>query len=199
MPEMLPFEQRNNTIDPDGENRPDPVKLAGRVCCSGWFGVLLLPASREDAVTRGPLVHARLRGANLRNAHLTGSVFPSGDLREADLRSAGLAEIDWEEADLRGADISGASFHMGSSRSGLVFSPYASEGSKTGFYTDDLEDLSFKRPEEVRKANLRGADMRGVKEAGEDFYLVDLRAAKLDAALREQARETGAILQEPAE
>ncbi|HEX3599360.1 MAG TPA: pentapeptide repeat-containing protein [Lacipirellulaceae bacterium] len=145
------------------------------------------------------LLHARFQGANLRNAHLTGSVFPSADLRGADLRGAGLAEIDWEEADLRNADLSGASFHMGSSRSGLVSSPYACEGSKTGFYTDDLEDLTFKRPEEVRKANLRGADLRGMKAAGVDFYLVDLRDAKLDVALREQARDSGAILNDHVE
>jgi uncharacterized protein YjbI with pentapeptide repeats len=140
------------------------------------------------------LVHAQFRGVNLRFSHLTGSAFPSADLRDADLRSAGLAEIDWEEADLRGANFTGATFHMGSSRSGLVNSPYACEGSKMGFYTDDLEDLTFKRPEEVRKANLRGADLRNVKAAGVDFYLVDLREAKLDPGLRDQAAQTGAIL-----
>jgi uncharacterized protein YjbI with pentapeptide repeats len=140
------------------------------------------------------LVHAQFRGADLRSSHLTGSAFPSADLRDADLRSAGLAEVDWEEADLRGANLTGATFHMGSSRSGLVNSPYACEGSKTGFYTDDLEDLTFKRPEEVRKANLRGADLRNVKAEGVDFYLVDLREAKLDRKLRDQAAQTGAIV-----
>jgi uncharacterized protein YjbI with pentapeptide repeats len=84
---------------------------------------------------------------------------------------------------------------MGSSRSGLVGSPYACEGSKTGFYTDDFDDLSFKRPEEVRKANLCGADLRGVQAEGVDFYLVDLRGVKLDPDLLEQARSTGAILE----
>jgi uncharacterized protein YjbI with pentapeptide repeats len=140
------------------------------------------------------LLHARLHGADLRSSHLTGSSLPAADLRAADLRGAGLAEIDWEEADLRGANLSKASFHMGSSRSGLVNSPYACEGSKTGFYTDDLDDLSFKRPEEIRKANLRGADLRGVAAEGVDFYLVDLRDAKLDPSLREHAMASGAIL-----
>jgi uncharacterized protein YjbI with pentapeptide repeats len=140
------------------------------------------------------LLHARLCGADLHSSHLTGSALPAADLRAVDLRRAGLAEIDWEEADLRGANLSGATFHMGSSRSGLVNSPYACEGSKTGFYTDDLDDLSFKRPEEIRKANLRGADLRGVRAEGVDFYLVDLRDAKLDAPLREQAMASGAIL-----
>jgi uncharacterized protein YjbI with pentapeptide repeats len=56
--------------------------------------------------------------------------------------------------------------------------------------------LNFKRPEEVRKANLRGADLRGITADGVDFYLVDLRDAKLDPALRVQALQTGAILED---
>jgi uncharacterized protein YjbI with pentapeptide repeats len=117
-------------------------------------------------------------------------------LYRATLTGAGLGGIDWPNANLREANLSGATFHMGSSRSGLVGSPYACEGSKTGFYTDDYEDLSFKRPEEVRKANLCGADMRNVRAEGVDFYLVDLRGAKMDRALFEQARNTGAILED---
>jgi uncharacterized protein YjbI with pentapeptide repeats len=112
------------------------------------------------------------------------------------LAFAGLAEINWENADLRGADLIGSTFHMGSSRSGLVGSPIACEGSRTGFYTDDLDDMTFKRPEEVRKANLSGADLRGVKGSSVDFYLVDLRGAKLDPELMAQARSTGAIFED---
>ncbi|HEV2294223.1 MAG TPA: pentapeptide repeat-containing protein [Tepidisphaeraceae bacterium] len=66
---------------------------------------------------------------------------------------------------------------MGSSRSGLVGSPIACEGSRTGFYTDDYNDQDFKSPEEIRKANLCGADLRGAKVDKVDFYLVDLRGA----------------------
>ena len=44
---------------------------------------------------------------------------------------------------------------MGSSRSGLVESPIASLGTRTGFYTDDFNEQDFKSPEEIRKANLR--------------------------------------------
>jgi uncharacterized protein YjbI with pentapeptide repeats len=142
------------------------------------------------------LSDANLCEASLTEAHLTGSVLPKADLRRADLRETGLAEIDWEGADLRGANLQGATFHMGSSRSGLVGSPIACEGSRTGFYTDDIEDLSFKRPEEVRKANLRGADLRGANVKNVDFYLVDLREAQLDRAQRDQARQTGAIVED---
>lgn len=151
---------------------------------------ILTEAQLEDV--RWPA--ARLHGARMNRAHLTGSRMPCGDLRGVNLTSAGLAEIEWEGADLRGAILTDATFHMGSSRSGLVGSPIACEGSKTGFYTDDYEDKYFKRPEEIRKANLCGADLRGAKIDGLDFYLVDLRGAKLDSLQLEHVRRCGAIL-----
>ncbi len=147
-------------------------------------------ANFEDVVWHDAAVHH----ARLCRAHLTGSRFSNADLRATDLSGAGLGEIDWENANLRGANLSGATFHMGSSRSGMVNSPIASEGSRTGFYTDDLEELYFKSPEEVRKANLRGADLRDANIEHVDFYLVDLRDAKLDPDQRRQAGRTGAIL-----
>jgi uncharacterized protein YjbI with pentapeptide repeats len=107
-----------------------------------------------------------------------------------------LAEINWQGADLRGANLSGATFHMGSSRRGLVGSPIACEGSKTGFYTDDFEDRHFKRPETIRKANLHRADLRGANLAKLDLYLVDLREAKLDRSQIDHARKCGAILED---
>ena len=67
---------------------------------------------------------------------------------------------------------------MGSSRSGLVGSPLACEGSRTGFYTDEYHEQEFKSPEEIRKANLCGADLRGAMIDDVDFYLVDLRSAR---------------------
>ena len=78
--------------------------------------------------------------------------------------------INWERADLRGADLRGASFHLGSSRSGLVGSPIACEGSRTGFYTDDFNEQDFKAPEEIRKANLCGADLRGACLDGVELH-----------------------------
>ena len=88
----------------------------------------------------------------------------------------------------------GATFHMGSSRSGLVDSPYPGHGSRTGFYTDEFEERWHKTPETIRKANLRGADLRGAKIEGVDFYLVDLRDAKYDAEQAQQLRRCDAIL-----
>ena len=58
----------------------------------------------------------------------------------------------------------------------------------TGFYTDDYEDRCFKRPEEIRKAGLRGADLRGAITGSLDGYLVDLRDAILDQRQRLQAQ-----------
>lgn len=89
----------------------------------------------------------------------------------------------------------GATFHMGSSRCGLVESFIPMEGSRTGFYTDEYLEQDFKAPEEIRKANLRGADLRGAHIEGVDFYLVDLRDAKYDSNQAKHLRQTGAILE----
>jgi uncharacterized protein YjbI with pentapeptide repeats len=118
----------------------------------------------------------------------------NANLQEVNLRGAGLGEIDWENCCLRYANLCGATFHMGSSRSGLLFTPIASEGTRTGFYTDDFEDQSFKAPEEIRKANLSGCDLRGAKIDKVDFYLVDLRGAQYTARQEQHFRRCGAIL-----
>ena len=134
--------------------------------------------------------------ANMTGAYLTGSKMPRANFRNAILKDAGLADIEWERADLRGADLRGCTFHMGSTRCGLVGSPFPLEGSRTGFYTDDYHDQTFKRPEEIRKADLRGADLRGANLDGVDFYLVDLREARIDAKYKEHLQACGAILQD---
>jgi uncharacterized protein YjbI with pentapeptide repeats len=140
---------------------------------------------------------ANFSDADLTNALFTDTALPHANFSGADLRGAGLANIDWEEANLNGADLRGASFHLGSSRSGLVGSPIAREGSMTGFYTDDYSEQEFKSPEEIRKANLRGADLRGANIEGVDFYLVDLREALYDPEQADQFRASGAILHYP--
>jgi uncharacterized protein YjbI with pentapeptide repeats len=134
--------------------------------------------------------------ANLNRALLTGSFMPKANFHGARLRGAGLADIDWEQADLRDADLREATFFLGSTRSGLVDSPIACEGSRTGFYTDDFEAQQFKAPEEIRKANLRGADLRGARIAGTDFYLVDLRDARYTPMQADYFRGCGAILED---
>jgi len=143
------------------------------------------------------LPDADFERAILREAWLTGSSMPRANLRGAILSQAGLAGIEWEGADLREADLSGATFHMGSTRNGLVGSPIACEGSRTGFYTDDSAEQHFKAPEEIRKANLCGADLRGALIDHVDFYLVDLRGAIYDADQRIHFERCRAILHEP--
>jgi uncharacterized protein YjbI with pentapeptide repeats len=173
------------------------VVLAGAKLCEAIF---------EDAKLHG----ARLKGCDLEDMNLPGVDFSKADLSEANLTGASmrganfnganlhgayLAEIDWEGADLRDADLRCASFHMGSSRSGLVGSPIACEGSRTGFYTDDFNEQDFKSPEEIRKANLCRADLRGAKINDVDFYLVDLRHALIDPEQEAHLRRCGAILE----
>ncbi|MCU0863375.1 MAG: pentapeptide repeat-containing protein [Planctomycetes bacterium] len=129
-----------------------------------------------------------------RDADLTGARWPRAKLQRASFRGARLADVDWSGADLRGADLSGATFHLGNSRSGLVGSELASEGTRTGFYTDESLERHFQQPELVRKANLGGCDLRGANLVDTDLYLVDLRGAKLDPRQREHARRCRAIL-----
>ncbi|CAK9037475.1 Uncharacterized protein in mobD 3'region [Durusdinium trenchii] len=160
-------------------------------------GVNFFRANLQHAQLEEVSIEAgRFYQANLSHAHLTGAQMPAADFCQARLVDAHLAEVNWEGVDLRRADLRGASFHMGSSRSGLVGSPTALEGNMTGFYTDDRSELYFRRPEQIRKANLRGARLRGAQTDGVDFYLVDLRDAELDPATEAQARQTGAILED---
>lgn len=161
-----------------------------------WTGAVLDGAWLAGCNLEGvaaPGLHAA--GAHLSGALLTGSFLPGACFADAVLTSTGLADISWERADLRGADLSRASFHQGSSRSGLVFSPFASEGTRTGFYTDEFNEQDFRAPEDIRKANLRGADLRGAHVAETDFYLVDLREAHYYPDQERHFRRCGAILE----
>jgi uncharacterized protein YjbI with pentapeptide repeats len=140
------------------------------------------------------LPEADFTAADLSHSLLTATRIPGGKFAGAVLRQTGLAEINWEGADLRGADFTHASFHLGSTRSGLVGSTVPCEGSRTGFYTDDFTEQEFKSPEEIRKASLRGADLRNAKVEKADFYLVDLREAIYTPDQAAYFKRCGAIL-----
>lgn len=158
-------------------------------------GALLRNANLVRCTLEGvEIPGAQLEGARLQGADLTGSVMTGSDFRRANLFGTLLADIDWERADLRDANLQKATFHLGTSRSGLVFGE-PSEGTRIGFYTDDYRDQSYRSPEEIRVANLRGADLRGSRLVGTDFYLVDLREAKYTADQEAYLRRSGAILE----
>ena len=108
-----------------------------------------------------------------------------------------MAFVDLEGADLQQARLDRVEFHLGSSRSGLVSSPIACEGSRTGFYTDDDQHLDSKPIEEIRKANFRGADLRGAVVVETDWYLVDLRDAIYDSDQEGHFRRCRALLEDP--
>ena len=168
-------------------------------------GLDLRPAILSGArFSNANLASANLEGVRLPGGHfeearlfgalLTGSVMPGASFRSASLFGAKLADVEWENADLRGADLRRASFHMGSSRSGLL-SGEPSEGTRSGFYTDEFYDQAYRTPEEIRSADLRGADLRGARYEGVDFYLVDLREAIFTPDQEHWFRRCGAILE----
>lgn len=169
----------------------DLVKMSGAV----WKGARFFGAALHQCRMAGvDLTGADFEEAHLVEAELTGSLAPGVNFRRAVLQGARLADIDWPGADLRSANMNGVSFHMGSTRSGLLFTPMASEGTRTGFYDDDYVQHRQQIPERIRTANLRGADLRGASLYKSDFYLVDLREAKLDSDQIHHVRRCGAIL-----
>ncbi|MGN6367553.1 MAG: pentapeptide repeat-containing protein [Phycisphaerae bacterium] len=172
---------------------------------TSWLNVTMRAAAFEGAVFRRATIRycdlegMEMRGMDFVGVNFTGSYLTSSDLSGSDLggavlRYTGLAEVNWENVDLRGADFTKASFHLGSSRSGLVGSVIASEGTRTGFYTDDYCEQEYKAPEEIRKANLCGCDLREAFVTGTDFYLVDLRGARFSPEQRVHFANCGAIL-----
>ncbi len=140
------------------------------------------------------LLAADFHHAALSGTLLTSTRMPHANFSHASLFGGRLADINWEGADLTFADLRECTFHFGSSRCGLVGSPIASEGSRTGFYGDEFDQQTFRRPEEIRKANLCRADLTGARLENTDFYLVDLRGAKYTADQFEHFRRCGAIL-----
>ncbi len=142
---------------------------------------------------------ARVVGASFLQCDFYGSDFTSSVMRGVSLAGSnlcacGLADVDWQGVDLRDADLRGCAFHLGSSRSGLVGSPYPGHGSKTGFYTNEFDDIWHRPPEEIRRANLVGADLRGADVRQADFYLVDLREAVYSLDQEQHFRRCDAIL-----
>jgi len=135
-----------------------------------------------------------LARADLTSALLTATVFERADLSGACLWYAGLADVRWRGVNLSGADLSHASFQLGSTRSGLVLGAPAGWGTLTGFYTDETTEPSFQAPEEIRKADLCEADLRGAKILDTDFYLVDLRGARYTPEQERHLRACNAIL-----
>lgn len=151
----------------------------------------LTAANLEDVV----LDAVEFAKCTFSNALLTGAAITNSVFINAKFSGAYLAEVNLSGSDLRNADFQGATFHMGSSRSGLVSSDIASEGTRTGFYSTDYDEHSYRNPEEIRVANLCDCDLRGARVKGVDFWRVDLRGATYDAEQREQFVATGAILE----
>jgi uncharacterized protein YjbI with pentapeptide repeats len=125
----------------------EKATLVGVKLCEGDFAGACFHGARLDGcdLEGMELPGADFRKASLQDALLTGSSMPEACFDGACFHGAGLAEIDWEGASLRGADLRGVSFHLGSSRSGRVGSPIASEGSRR-FLHRRLQRPGFQGP-----------------------------------------------------
>jgi len=186
-----------NEADFSGANFTGTKFLRLDLSEANWTGASFAGAELIDCNLEGlEMEAADFEKADLTGSLLTGSRMPRGNFRGANLTRTGLADIDWTNADLRGANFAEASFHMGSTRSGLVGSTIPSEGSRTGFYTDDYNDQTYKSPEEIRKACLCGANLIGAEVERTDFYLVDLRGAIYSKSQAEHFTRSGAILRQ---
>ena len=135
-------------------------------------------AAEGVELERVELTDASLRGATLRASRLWRCRAHGALLDGADLRSTSWSEV---------------SFHVGSTRSGLLLGAPPLEGSRTGFYAEAAADERF-APDDARAASLRGCDLRGARFVDTSLFRVDLRGARLDPPLREQARRDGALL-----
>lgn len=186
--------------------RLDGADLSGASCQEAKFGGCDLRTTRLAGASfagadcaRADLTGQELpglvaTGASFRGAWLTGTRWPNAMLQGSTFAEAGLAAVDWQGADLRHCDFDRAAFHLGSSRSGLVPGGVPGEGSRTGFYSDEALEAAFQAPEDVRKANLRDCDLRAARLGSCDFYLVDLRGARLDDEQRAWLQRCRAIL-----
>ncbi len=158
------------------------------------------PASlRQALLSRCALSALDLSGviadsARLVGCELSGTRLAGASLVEVALVQCRAHEAVFDDADLRGAVFEGVRFQAGSSRSGLLVGKPALEGSMTGFYVEGTTDDAWAAPESLRQASFRGADLRGATFAATNLFRVDLRGARLERDLREQAREQGALL-----
>lgn len=180
--------------------RLDQAQMSGvdLSAAADWTGASFGKAQLRRCNLEGiSLPNANFLGAKLAGSLFTGSHMPGADFTGADLSGAGLADVDWPGAKLGDASLRNATFHMGSSRSGLVGSSIPCEGSRTGFYTDESFEQHYRRPEEIRKANLTSCVLTGALIAHSDFYLVDVRGAIYTPQQEKHLAATGAILHYP--
>jgi uncharacterized protein YjbI with pentapeptide repeats len=149
---------------------------------------------KQARLDRVRLEQSDLSHAILVSASMTDAVVRHCNLSNADLSGAYMSGIDLCGSNLREANLSGVQFHFGTSRSGLVDSDLASEGTRTGFYSSDYDAHVYQAAEELRVANLRYCDLRGCQFEDTNFWRVDLRNAQMDPPLRDAAAAMGAFL-----
>jgi len=106
--------------------------------------------------------------------------------------------VDLSDADLRRARFDSVTFDPGpGSRAGHTEPDarwHPMYGSQSGFYSEDVAASLWGDPDQLRLADLRGADLRGAVFASTSLFRVDLRGATLDDETRALARSHGAFV-----
>ena len=136
----------------------------------------------REGVPPESLKRAYLKGADLKDANLSetsvhGADFSGADLRNADFSGSYLGAADFSGANLERVDFSGAHF-------GVFAGVMASE---------DEQDTT------LEGANLRGADLRGIRNATADAFteVETLFKARMDSALEAEIEAEHPELLEP--
>ncbi|MBI5433500.1 MAG: hypothetical protein HZA52_11785 [Planctomycetes bacterium] len=86
-----------------------------------------------------------------------------------------------EDAVSCGAELRVVVFQRDSTRGVLVFDRPPMDGSRTGFHESGVLALAYERPEELRVANFRGADLRGGNRTDANIDPIGWHGAVLDA------------------
>lgn len=146
-------------------------------------------------LSRAGLALSDLRGANLSSAKLSGAYLHSADLSGANLSGADLSLVNLSDAKFHGADLNGTDLSGADLRG--VHLLKASEfdiGAAKTFYGVDISGVTNFSSAILRRADLRGVDLSGIKLVRVDLTESNLSGARLIDVDLSDANLTGANL-----
>jgi hypothetical protein len=135
-----------------------------------------MDALQELNEDRVPLVGVDVSGAFLQGLHLEKANLARANLHSADIRNAVVPSIDLSDADLRSANFRGCNCHAASFRGATLegadfFGADLSEVDLSGarLTNADLRNADLRGVDWAHLANIKGANIAGVKNAADGF------------------------------